>query len=119
MDESAIALLEKLMVRIHELEQENNRLRLALALKEWKPLKGKRGRHKKNTESSEEELAIAVIKLGEHFGFKKRGLIPTLCRLLNNKKPLSERLKRVELEAQIHTLQNRLGPLLREKNQKP
>lgn len=89
-----------------DLEAENRRLRLALALLQWKREPKQRGRKLKNKPEDNESLLQAVetvLKL-----LRERNL-PSLCRRLNREKPLSERLSRADLEDEIKTLQNRMA----------
>ena len=102
-------LVQDLLSEIERLRQENYRLRLALALKDWKPAKRHAGRPVKRDQQSKADFFSAIDKLCEHYGFKGRGAIPKLCRKLNADLPLPKRLNSVALKQQIKSIQNRVG----------
>lgn len=97
--------LDDLLLRNTELEKENKRLRLALAILQFKQQPKQRGRPLKHTPEDKERFLQKVEFLCSHFGEPNP---PALCRRLNKEKPPAERLARTELESQIKTIQNLL-----------
>lgn len=93
------------------LQAENFRLRLALALLQFKPQKRLGGRPRKYTAEDDARFFQKVELLRVKLGITERGALAKVCRRVNDDLPRSQKIPRKDLEKFIKTLQNRQSAL--------
>lgn len=98
-----------LLQRVQELEAENWRLRMALALMKYKPLR-KMGRPRSKLSDADLLRAVEMIMAKEGASNPAEAL-----RRMHGRRPVSARLTTVRRDQQIKTIQNALARARQEK----
>lgn len=93
-----------LVERVRELEAENWRLHMAIALLTCKKQNGRRGRPKNKLSDAELLYAIELLMVKE-----KAGSAADVLRKMHARRPVGKRLPRVKLEQEIKTIQNAIS----------
>jgi len=93
-----VAWIQSLIDEIKRLTDENHRLRLAAALRAWRPSPKKRGRPQKNTIERDIQLLETVERIQREKGFKTRIAVLRYAMENNPRKSSSPEKRRQEID---------------------